>query len=120
MSDLKDFENLILQRGLNLEKYSQFYLQSDFQGLFDLAISEDFIELVEYLYLNFEVKFYLDRYTSRLDKNYLNEINLDNGEKGYKIIYQNNTNQSLEYLKEMRKYSKIKKDEKGFYYIYKK
>lgn len=121
MNDLKDFENLITQKGLNLDNYSERYQKEDFQELFNLAITDDFIELVEYLYTNFEVKFYLNLYISTLDKDYFQELNRDKLGEGYRIVVKKEyMNNSLEYLKEMKKNSKLKKDQKGFYYLYSK
>jgi hypothetical protein len=117
------FYSEIINNDIDPKPFEHLYSKEDFQGIFSLALKFDLFCLVEYLYTNYSVKFYINEYLNVIDIDLLNILNqdeIDNKNHCFKINYSSNENQSYKYLLEMRKYSKLKKDEKGFYYLYKK
>ena len=111
--------SLIKSKDLNVEEFLNLYNSGDFQNLFKLSILKDIFPLTEYLYLNEDVKFYLQYYTSNLDSNFFDEINNDNSSSIYKINYSKNKSDSLEFLSYYKRFSKLGKDENGFFYKFK-
>jgi hypothetical protein len=119
--DLEFFKILIEDRGLDISNFLSLYKEENYDKLFMLSISCDIPQLTCYLYKNFNVKFYISNYIEKMDKNFLEEINSDNHTNNYyKIIYKNNINQSLNELNYLKRYSKLNKDENGFYYSFNK
>lgn len=111
----------ILENQIDPQPFLELYELKDWQSLFHLGIKFDIQSLIEYLYTNHQAKFYLNDYTLQLDQNlieHLNNSDLDVKNHCFKINVKLNQNKCYEYLLNMRKYSKLKRDEKGFYYIY--
>lgn len=115
------YHDLIIEKGLNLELYSNLFERESWQEMFQLALIDDFVELIEYLYTNLDCKFYLNNYTKQMDQDLLGILNDDKGnERGFRLIYNKNNSDSFDYLLNMRRYSKLLKDKEGFYYIFSK
>jgi len=119
--DLAFFKILIEDKGLDISKFLFLYQEENYDKLFMLSITCDIPQLTSYLYKNFNIKFYISNYIDKMDKNLLEEINRDNQINNcYKIIYKNNINHSLNELNYLKRYSKLNKDENGFYYTFNK
>ena len=119
--DLEFFKILIEDKSLDISNFLSLYQEQNYDKLFKLSITFDIPQLTSYLYKNFNIKFYISDYVNNMDKNLLEEINRDNQINNcYKIIYKNNVNHSLNELNYLKRYSKLNKDENGFYYTFNK
>ena len=119
--DLEFFKILIEDKSLDISNFLSLYQEQNYDKLFKLSITFDIPQLTSYLYKNFNIKFYISDYINNMDKNLLEEINRDNQINNcYKIIYKNNVNHSLNELNYLKRYSKLNKDENGFYYTFNK
>ena len=119
--DLEFFKILIEDKSLDISNFLSLYQEQNYDKLFKLSITFDIPQLTSYLYKNFNIKFYISDYVNNMDKNLLEEINRDNQINNcYKIIYKNNVNHSLNELNYLKRYSKLNKDENGFYNTFNK
>lgn len=120
--NLSEISEVIINRGLNLDEYLNLYQQNKLQDLFQKAIKDDVLEIVELLFQTSLVRFYLNDYITNMNADLFEELNNEEkskSDKHYKILFKcNKSEKSLEYLNYMKRYSKLHKDEKGFYYIF--
>ena len=87
------YSELIHEKGLNIEIYTKLFIEENWNEMFNLSLSDDFLELVEFLYTEMGCKFYLNNYTEQMDKDLLQLLNDDKGNntRGFKLCYKNNT-----------------------------
>ena len=119
--ELDFFKNLLQNKNLDISYFQTLYEDKNYDLIFKLAIKHDIPELVSYLYKNFELKFYISNYIDIMDKNLFDELNKNTPHNNsYKIYYKNKNNQSLNELNYLRRFSKLNKDQKGFYQVFNK
>ena len=111
----------IAEKKLNLNIFLELYRTNKFQELLLLCIKHDLLEAVKILYENYNVKVYISDIDKMIDKNLSDELNNDNTfMNSYYKISITKMNLSIEYIIYMKKYSKLNKDEKGFFYLFSK
>jgi len=119
--ELDYFKQLLQNKNLDLSYFQSLYEEKKFDLIFKLAIIHDIPDLVSYLYKNLELKFYISNYIDNMDKNLFDELNKNMScNNCYKIFYKNNNNQSLNELNYLKRFSKLNKDNNGFYYVFNK
>jgi hypothetical protein len=117
---IEEIKKIITEYKIDLKEFEILYDKKDFDGLFKLSIHYDIIELTEYLYENKGVRFYLSDYIKIMNKDLYEELNSEIKRKGYTISIFNPSTESYKYLLYNRRYSKLNKDDKGFYYVFNK
>lgn len=118
-----DFQSIYEEfnnKNIDLNLVNELYLKNEFQSLFEIGIHNDLENLVKYLYQNGLVKFYVKYLTNEMDEDLYSILNSDIKVGAIKVTLKKSLNSSLEYLNYMKRYSKLNKDEKGFYYFFNK